>query len=150
MNALLLKLSLGVMRKIAERKQHWIFKRVPPRQHFARVLLAVATPTPTLVAEFIPGHIYELDLICLKKLAFQKSGMSHNEWNAYWHGCERGTAVPIMELAVTPKERRLNPVLYWGLKELPQNFCYVPKPNWPLGCPPIDPYKQPGELFNQP
>lgn len=75
--------------------------------------------------------------------------MTKYEWIAYWSEKQIGTAIPILDMAVVPPEMRINPIKYWGLKELPENFCYVPKPKWPLGRPNINPEEKAGTLFEK-
>ena len=145
MRALLIPIPEKIISRIISHKQRYLFRRCAIRQGFDRVICFTPEPSPTTVLELLPGPVEDMMRGQRFNHFFRFSAMQQSEWDAYWFGCTKPHAIEICEFALQPLDKRFNPVEYWRLKQAPQNFCYVPSPNWPLG----HPYELPTELFGK-
>jgi len=147
--ALLRRLPSKAVERIAAGKQRYLFFRSVPRRKIDRIVCFEDDTLPLATIEMLPGELHSGDVTELTDLLFRFSGMSRNEWNAFWAGKSGGAALEIGTQCVIPEPLRFNVVQHWRLNQPPQNFCYVPCPSWPLARPDVN--KQPviesGNLF---
>jgi len=139
--ALLRGLPGKALSRIAAGKQRYLFFRTRPRQDYSRIICFENHALPMAQLELIPGETHFAKVSELTTMFLRFSGMSRNEWFAFWSGKPNGCAVEISSQCVIPENLRFNVVRYWRLNQPPQNFCYVPCPSWPLARPDVN--KQP-------
>jgi len=133
--AMLTHVPPKVLERIASGKQRYLFKRTTPRRDFQRVEVFTDMKNPRVKMELHPGEMQSGTVEEIRSLFFRFSGMQPNEWASLFFGCKTATAIEILNHQTVLEQEQFNPVHYWRLNQPPQQYCYVPFPPWPLGCP---------------
>ena len=144
--AMLTHVPPKVLSRIAAGKQRYLFKRTTPRRDFQRVEVFTDMANPYVKMEILPGEKQSGTVEEIRSLYFRFSAMQRSEWDSLFFGCKTAAVIEILNYQTVTEKEQFNPVHYWRLNQPPQQYCYVPFPPWPLGCPQTRPQAPADEL----